>query len=165
MVSLEEGSQQLQATIPVRLTATSNRYVNMLAQGRCEIVDEQLDLSLKSLQLGSIAIPQAIAEWLGRMATRWISSDSANRELLLGVVSATADNGSVELIVSNDGITRRRLAQTLRQIGDQPDVSKAVGEHLILFAETAKKADRNQMLFDQITRISFRRRGGSIPGR
>ena len=157
MVELGQARQQLQASVRVPLGSGQDTYLNIVAAGSCEILDEQLDLALNSLQVGAIRLPPSPAGWLSRFATRWVSGEWENAELLTGVLRASADQAGVEVVVSNDGLRRRRLASVLRQLGDHPDVTLRVRNQLITFAEMVRSSDRKQPLFDTVVRSAFER--------
>lgn len=169
-VAFSGDMQQLEASLQIPWDPRPTRYINLAAAGRCEILDQQLDLSLDSLQLGGIRLPKPVSRWLGRFVTRWISSDPYNMELLAGVVSAVTKQDRVEAVISDDGLSRRRLAKVLRHMGAHPDVSKSVDASILALADLSRNADRKEPLFERAVRRAFqqaaeRSRGGGDPVR
>ncbi len=165
-VQLAEGRQAVQASLRYPADRVPSTYVNLALSGYCEVDNESLELTLHSLQIGSVKIPRRMIQWTGRFLAQWVSQESESVELLAGIVHAAADQYSVEVVLANDGIRSRRLAKVLRRFGDHPDVSQAVSEHLTEFAQIASRAKRKDLLFDQVVRSAFQRaaqrsRGGN----
>ncbi len=158
-VELKEAArgQQLAASARFPNASEPATYVNLVARGNAEILDERLDLSLDALAIGGIKVPGAAARWLGRLIEDWISSDRDNLDLLTGIVRATADHEGVKVVVSDEGIRTRRVAKMLRQLGDHPDVTRSVRTHLTAFAELQQAAGRDDSLFTPIVRNAFHR--------
>ncbi|MGM0488570.1 MAG: hypothetical protein ACQESR_17665 [Planctomycetota bacterium] len=149
--------QQLLASIRYPFRSPSESFLNIRARGHCEVLDQQLDLSLKSLRIGNVQVPGTVSRWLSRLATRWISSDRDNMDLFTGVVSATVDGTDLQVILSEDGIRARRIAKLLRQMGDHPDVTPAVRAHLSEFARVSRAAGDQEPLFARLVRGAFQR--------
>lgn len=148
---------QLTASLPLPADSDPARFINVRVCGQFFIDYEELDLSLDSIQIGSVALPRGVSRWLSRYVVRWISSDRDNMDMLAGIVSASVEGTQVEVVVSDDGVRTRRIAKVLRQIGRHPDVSPQVTRHLTAFAEIARTADRQDPLFEEIVRDAFRR--------
>ncbi len=158
-VFLGEGTsgQKLMASVRFPATGEPATYVNILARGNIEILDEQLEISFDTLAIGGIRLPGSVARWLGELAQEWVSSDRDNMELLTGIVRATINRDGVTVVVSDDGIRTRRIAKVLRQLGAHPDVTRRVAAHLTAFAEIARAAERKTPLFAPIVRNAFHR--------
>ncbi|MHB8865601.1 MAG: hypothetical protein ACYC6N_24760 [Pirellulaceae bacterium] len=130
-------------------------YLNLSATGQCEIVDEQLDLDLRGVQIGAIRIPAAVTVPLGRYLAKWINDDPVNQNLLVGVSAVMTHRNGVDLFVADDGIPRQRLSKLVQQVADQPDFAPAVRQYLDALAETVAIAKRKDPLFDVVVRRAF----------
>lgn len=157
-IALTDDGQSLRGSLPVPSGAErlySAGYLNVEIAGQCEIVGEELLLDLRSLQVGSVSVPGPAVRWLGRALAQWINRDAANAELLAGVRSVRADRDGVDVVVSDDGLRRRRVAALVRRVGDQADVAPIVRTHLQAFAAIADGAQRRDPLFDVVVRQAF----------
>ncbi len=156
-VQLGDHSQRLQLSLRYPPQRQPRSYANLAIGGRCQIVDQQLQLDLDSLRLGAISIPYPVINWMGRMATDWLAQQSESLEMLSGILFATADQHGVQLVVADDGRHNRRLAKLLRQVGDHPDVTRPVSIQLREFAQIVSSAGRKEPLFDKVVRAAFER--------
>ncbi len=155
-VELTEDGQQIWGSLrlPTR-SGASSEYLNLTATGQCEIVDEQLELNVRCVQMGLIAIPEVVTGPVGRYLAQWINNDPVNQDLLTSISGVMTSRDGVDVYVSNEGIDRGRWARTLQQIGGQPDVAPIVRRHLTALSEIAKNAQRKGPLFGAVVRRAF----------
>jgi hypothetical protein len=155
-VELTEDGQHVWGSLrlPTR-SRDSGEYLNVTATAQCEIVDEQLELNVRRVQVGLITIPEAVTGPVGRYLAQWINNDPVNQDLLTGISGVMTSRDGIDVYVSNEGVDGGRWARWVREIGDQPDVAPIVGIHLNALAEIAKNAKRKGPLFDVVVRRAF----------
>ena len=155
---LSDQSQCLRGSLPWPPGADNGvpqRFLNVTLSGQCEIVGEELLLDLCTLRIGAVQVPEWAARWLGQAVAQWVNRDPANAEMLTGVVAVRADRQGVDVVLSDDGLRRRRVAHLMRRLGDQPDVAPEVRIQLAAMARIVREADRTDPLFELAVRSAL----------
>ncbi len=154
-VELSDQLQEIMASVNLASSNHPPRYLNVSLYGNCVVFHEELELQLDSLQIGAVTVPQHVIGWCGRFAAHWLSLEENNLEMLTGIVQASADSSGLDVVLASGRDRSWRLAQVLRQLGDHPDVSDAVSEHLGQIAHIVSRARPKEPLFDDVVRTAF----------
>ena len=156
LVELSDDEQKVSGSL--RLPARSNGtrpYLNVSVTGRCEIADEQLELDLRSVQVGAITIPAAVTGPVGRYLAQWINDDPVSQDLLVGVSGAMAHRDGVDLFIARTGLSIYVGPRSSNSSVINPILHPRFATTWTAFAEIAKGASRKDPLFDVVVRRAF----------
>jgi hypothetical protein len=103
---VEIGSDRSRLQASVRVPRT-NRYLNLVAQGRAEIRDGTLRLSGDELQVGKLRTPALVLAPLTFLVERGLNGDRRLRPLLAPVRLLTMEDGTAHLVYGRAQLRKR----------------------------------------------------------